>query len=562
MAWDFTTEPEFQEKLDWATSSSTTRSSRSTCSTRGDFYPLDDELRADRRPAEAGGAERGLWAAHLGPELGGQGYGQLKLALLNEILGTSAWAPIVFGTQAPDTGNAEIIAHYGTRRAEGASTSHPLLEGDIVSCYSMTEPQGGADPRLFTTRAERDGDEWVINGEKYFSSNARTGRASSSSWPSPTPTSARTRACRCSSSRPTPPGSTSCGTPASSASPRTRACTPSSTTTTCGCRPRACSAARARRSPSPRPGSAAGGCTTPCGRWGRCQRALDMMCERVLVAGPRGRAAGPEAGGPGRYRRLLRRAAAVPPARHLHRLADRPVPGLPAGAGRTSPPSRCSPPRCSTTSCCRAMHIHGALGVSNEMPLGGMWTAAPMHERRGRADRGAQGHRRPRGAEGLPPAPRPVADRAPARGRGRRRGASWPSTSSTSSETPERAGGARCTQLRAARGVSVEEVPDPVAGTRPGRGHDVAAAAVNYPDVLLVVPIGTRCHVAVPFTPGSEFAGTVRSVGPDVDGVRGRGPGHGDGHDRVPSPSRSWCRRARCNRCPTRCRSRPRRRPG
>ena len=57
---------------------------------------------------------RDLWATHLGPELGGQGYGQLKLALLNEILGRSMWASIVFGCQAPDTGNAEIIAHYGT----------------------------------------------------------------------------------------------------------------------------------------------------------------------------------------------------------------------------------------------------------------------------------------------------------------------------------------------------------------------------------------------------------------------------------------------------------------
>ncbi len=64
---------------------------------------MQDEVRAE-----------GLWAAHLGPELGGKGFGQLKLALINEILGTSQWAPIVFGTAAPDTGNAEIIAHYGT----------------------------------------------------------------------------------------------------------------------------------------------------------------------------------------------------------------------------------------------------------------------------------------------------------------------------------------------------------------------------------------------------------------------------------------------------------------
>ena len=67
--------------------------------------------------------DQGLWATHLGPELGGQGYGQLKLALLNEILGRSQWAPIVFGCQAPDTGNAEIIAHYGTPSRRSATCS-------------------------------------------------------------------------------------------------------------------------------------------------------------------------------------------------------------------------------------------------------------------------------------------------------------------------------------------------------------------------------------------------------------------------------------------------------
>ncbi len=79
---------------------------------------------------------------------------------------------MIFGTQAPDTGNAEIIAHYGTDEQKKLYLE-PLLSGEIVSCYSMTEPQGGADPRVFTTSAVRDGDEWVINGWKFFSSNAR-----------------------------------------------------------------------------------------------------------------------------------------------------------------------------------------------------------------------------------------------------------------------------------------------------------------------------------------------------------------------------------------------------
>ena len=109
----------------------------------------------------------------MGPELGGKGYGQLKLALLNEILGLSSWAPIIFGTQAPDTGNAEIIAHYGTDEQKELYLQ-PLLNGEVFSCYSMTEPQAGSDPQQFKTLAVKDGDEWVINGWKWFSSNART----------------------------------------------------------------------------------------------------------------------------------------------------------------------------------------------------------------------------------------------------------------------------------------------------------------------------------------------------------------------------------------------------
>jgi acyl-CoA dehydrogenase len=137
------------------------------------FVPLDDTRRRIIDPLKEEVRRQGMWATHLGPELGGQGYGQLKLALLNEILGRSLWASIVFGCQAPDTGNAEIIAHYGTD-AQKQRYLQPLLDGEMFSCYSMTEPHAGADPTMFKTRAERDGDEWVINGWKFFSSNAKT----------------------------------------------------------------------------------------------------------------------------------------------------------------------------------------------------------------------------------------------------------------------------------------------------------------------------------------------------------------------------------------------------
>ena len=174
MAWDFATEPAFQEKLDWM-DAFVREEIEPLDLLWGDrtFHPLDDALRRIVDPLKQRVRAQKLWACHLGPELGGEGYGQVKLSLMNEILGRSRWAPIIFGCQAPDTGNAEIIAHYGTEEQKERYL-RPLLDGEIFSSYSMTEPQGGSDPTRFTTRARRDGDEWVIEGWKFFSSNART----------------------------------------------------------------------------------------------------------------------------------------------------------------------------------------------------------------------------------------------------------------------------------------------------------------------------------------------------------------------------------------------------
>ncbi|PPJ33487.1 acyl-CoA dehydrogenase [Nocardia nova] len=173
MSWDFSVDPGFREKLDWVKAFVTDKIYKLDVLWPHDIYkPLTDEQRRVIDPLKETVRDRGLWACHLPPELGGTGSGQLELAMLNEILGTSIWGPRIFGTQAPDTGNAEIIAHYGTPEQK-ARYLDPLLEGDIVSCFSMTEPQGGADPDVFTTRAVRDGDGWVINGAKFFSSNAR-----------------------------------------------------------------------------------------------------------------------------------------------------------------------------------------------------------------------------------------------------------------------------------------------------------------------------------------------------------------------------------------------------
>jgi acyl-CoA dehydrogenase len=172
MAWDFETDPEFEEKLEWMRGF-----------VKEEIFPLET-LAAEFR-SEAGRAvyaditaplkqqvrDVGLWAAHLPPELGGGGFGQVKLGLMHEILGQSPLAPRIFGNNAPDSGNAELLSIGGTDEQK-RKWMEPLLEGEIRSCFSMTEPGAGADPTMLTTQAERDGDEWVINGHKWFSSNA------------------------------------------------------------------------------------------------------------------------------------------------------------------------------------------------------------------------------------------------------------------------------------------------------------------------------------------------------------------------------------------------------
>ena len=170
--WDFSTEPEFQEKLDWVDQ---------FC--REEVEPLelvfpyavrmrDPKMKALVDPLKQQVKDRGLWAIFLDKELGGPGFGQLKLALLNEIIGRYGTAPSIFGCQAPDTGNMEILAAYGTDEQK-KRWLYPLMNQEIWSAYSMTEPQGGSDPNLFKTVAVRDGEEWVINGEKWFTSAGR-----------------------------------------------------------------------------------------------------------------------------------------------------------------------------------------------------------------------------------------------------------------------------------------------------------------------------------------------------------------------------------------------------
>jgi acyl-CoA dehydrogenase len=115
---------------------------------------------------------QGLWAPHVGPEAGGTGRGFLAYAHLNEVIGRALWGQLVFGCQAPDAGNAEILHLFGTGEQQ-EQWLRPLVAGEVRSFFSMTEPDvSGADPTGLRTTAVRDGDEWVIDGHKWFSSGA------------------------------------------------------------------------------------------------------------------------------------------------------------------------------------------------------------------------------------------------------------------------------------------------------------------------------------------------------------------------------------------------------
>jgi acyl-CoA dehydrogenase len=170
VAWDFSTEPEFEAKLAWMREF-----------VREEVFPLEtlelsyEEILRVIRPLQGVVKEKGLWAAHLPPALGGMGFGQVKLGLMHEILGQSPLAPVVFGNNAPDSGNAEMLAvgiEASGREEQRARWLQPLLDGELRSAFSMTEPNtAGSDPTLLSTQAVRDGEEYVINGRKWFTSN-------------------------------------------------------------------------------------------------------------------------------------------------------------------------------------------------------------------------------------------------------------------------------------------------------------------------------------------------------------------------------------------------------
>jgi acyl-CoA dehydrogenase len=170
MAWDFETEPEFAAQLTWMREF-----------VREEIFPIEtlrltyEGILEIIKPLQDEVRSRGLWAAHLPPELGGMGFGQVRLGLMHEVLGQSPLGPVVFGNNAPDSGNAELLAvgmEMTGQHNIRERWMQPLLDGKIRSGFSMTEPNtAGSDPRLLQTQAVRDGDEWVINGRKWYTTN-------------------------------------------------------------------------------------------------------------------------------------------------------------------------------------------------------------------------------------------------------------------------------------------------------------------------------------------------------------------------------------------------------
>jgi acyl-CoA dehydrogenase len=131
------------------------------------------ESRAKREDIKRKVKEAGLWAPHLPPEYGGAGLNFLEHAYMNEVLAYAVGAASLFGVVAPNSGNQQILLKYGTEDQK-KKWLVPLIEGKMESGFSMTEPDNaGSDPRSIKTTARRDGDEWVINGHKWFTSNGK-----------------------------------------------------------------------------------------------------------------------------------------------------------------------------------------------------------------------------------------------------------------------------------------------------------------------------------------------------------------------------------------------------
>ena len=133
---------------------------------RSDYLRVLLDMRAQAKAA-------GLWLPHMPKEWGGMGLGHVELAMVQAEAAKAYYGPWVLNCQAPDEGNMHTLLHWATPEQK-EKYLRPLCDGVAMSCFAMTEPEvAGSDPTLIQTRAVRHGDDWVINGHKWFISNAR-----------------------------------------------------------------------------------------------------------------------------------------------------------------------------------------------------------------------------------------------------------------------------------------------------------------------------------------------------------------------------------------------------
>lgn len=132
------------------------------------FYAVEPQLKALREEVEG----TPLWLPQIPQSAGGQGLSVLEHGLLTEVLGRSPLGHYVANCQAPDAGNMEVLLEYGTDAQKDAFLK-PLLAGETRSCFGMTEPgRAGSNPVWLETQAVLDGDAWVLDGRKWFTTAA------------------------------------------------------------------------------------------------------------------------------------------------------------------------------------------------------------------------------------------------------------------------------------------------------------------------------------------------------------------------------------------------------
>ncbi|MFF4616441.1 acyl-CoA dehydrogenase family protein [Nonomuraea jabiensis] len=170
MAIDFTLAPEHEEIRQ-----------RVRAFIQGTVIPAMEEVKEADRDAylrtifrlRSQAKAEGLWLPHMPKEWGGMGLGHVELAMVQSEAAKTRVGPWVLNCMAPDEGNMHTLLHWATDEQK-EKYLRPLLEGTQMSCFAMTEPEvAGSDPTLIRTTAVRDGDEWLINGHKWFISNAR-----------------------------------------------------------------------------------------------------------------------------------------------------------------------------------------------------------------------------------------------------------------------------------------------------------------------------------------------------------------------------------------------------